>query len=102
MVQAVAYLLFNEGYSSTNDDRLIRQELCEEAVRLALILAEHPWTQGPRSSALLALMLFHASRLETRLDELGRMTTAGRSRPKSLGPSDDSRGWTLDGAGMRR
>ncbi|MEM8669422.1 MAG: sigma-70 family RNA polymerase sigma factor [Planctomycetota bacterium] len=73
MVQAVAYLLFNEGYSSTNDDRLIREELCEEAVRLALLLAEHPWTQGPRSSALLALMLFHASRLETRLDESGRM-----------------------------
>lgn len=73
MVQAVAYLLFNEGYSSTNGDRLIREELCEEAVRLALLLAEHPWTQGPRSSALLALMLFHASRLETRLDESGRI-----------------------------
>lgn len=73
MVHTVAYLVFNEGYCSTHDDRLVREELCEEAVRLAMILAEHPLTRGPTSSALIALMLFHASRLETRLDETGRL-----------------------------
>ncbi|MEM0926643.1 MAG: sigma-70 family RNA polymerase sigma factor [Planctomycetota bacterium] len=72
-VQAVAYLLFNEGYYSSGERSLVREELCEEAVRLALILAEHPITKGDRSSALIALMLFHASRLEARLDESGLM-----------------------------
>ncbi|MEM9586293.1 MAG: sigma-70 family RNA polymerase sigma factor [Planctomycetota bacterium] len=70
-VRRVVYLLFNEGYSSTQPDRLIRVELCEEAIRLALLLAEHPLTQGAVSSAFLALLLFHASRLDARLDSSG-------------------------------
>ncbi len=72
-VQTVIYLLFNEGYSSSIADKLIREELCEEAVRLALVLAEHPQTCGPRSAALLALLLFHAARLEARIDVSGAM-----------------------------
>ncbi|MBC8355240.1 MAG: sigma-70 family RNA polymerase sigma factor [Planctomycetes bacterium] len=72
-VQAVVYLLFNEGYSSSIADKLIREELCEEAVRLALVLAEHPQTRGPRSAALLALLLFHAARLDARIDKSGAM-----------------------------
>lgn len=72
-VQSVAYLLFNEGYYSSGDHKLIREELCQEAVRLALLLAEHPLTSGARSSALVALMLFHASRLDSRLDDQGLM-----------------------------
>lgn len=71
--QSVIYLLFNEGYSSSIADRLIREELCEEAVRLALVLAEHPLTRGPRTAALLALLLFHAARLDARIDESGAM-----------------------------
>ncbi len=71
--QTVIYLLFNEGYSSSIADKLIREELCEEAVRLALVLAEHPHTNGPRSAALLALLLFHAARLEARIDVSGAM-----------------------------
>ncbi len=72
-VESVVYLLFNEGYSSTVADKLIREELCEEAVRLALLLAEHPATRGGESSAFLALLLFHASRLDARIDENGAM-----------------------------
>jgi RNA polymerase sigma-70 factor (ECF subfamily) len=72
-VQSVIYLLFNEGYSSSVADKLIREELCEEAVRLAMILAEHPLTSGPDTAALLALLLFHASRLDARIDENGAM-----------------------------
>ncbi|MEM9367285.1 MAG: DUF6596 domain-containing protein [Planctomycetota bacterium] len=70
-VQHVLYLLFNEGYSSTQAERIIRVELCEEAVRLALILAEAEGTRGGASSAFLALLLFHAVRLDARLDEGG-------------------------------
>ena len=72
-VQAVIYLLFNEGYSSSISEKLIREELCEEAVRLALILAEHRLTRGPDTAAFLALLLFHAARLEARIDSSGAM-----------------------------
>lgn len=70
-VQAVIYLLFNEGYSSTTADKPIREELCEEAVRLGLVLAEHPATRAGSTSALFALLLFHAARLDARLDAHG-------------------------------
>ncbi len=72
-VQAVIYLLFNEGYSSSVVDKVIREELCEEAIRLALVLAEHAVTRGPQASALVALLLFHASRLEARIDGHGAL-----------------------------
>ncbi len=70
-VQTVVYLLFNEGYSSTTVDKPIRSELCEEAARLALILAEHPITANGSTAALLALLLFHGARLEARIDHHG-------------------------------
>lgn len=70
-VQAVVYLLFNEGYSSTTADKPIREELCEEAVRLALVLAEHCLTAGGDTAALLALLLFHGARLDARIDDCG-------------------------------
>jgi RNA polymerase sigma-70 factor (ECF subfamily) len=72
-VLAVIYLLFNEGYSSSQPDHLIRTDLCEEAVRLALILAEHPLTQGPETAAFIALLLLHASRLDARQDAAGSL-----------------------------
>lgn len=67
------YLLFNEGYSSARPDALIRRELCEEAVRLALLLAEHPVGDDPETDALLALMYLHAARFDARLDGEGGM-----------------------------
>ncbi|MFO0845531.1 MAG: sigma-70 family RNA polymerase sigma factor [Gemmataceae bacterium] len=72
-VLSVVYLLFNEGYGSTRADQLVREELCEEAVRLALVLAEHPLTEGPRTAAFVALLLFHASRLAGRVDDRGML-----------------------------
>jgi RNA polymerase sigma-70 factor (ECF subfamily) len=68
---AVVYLLFNEGYSSTQPDQVIREDLCEEAVRLALLLAEHPLTAGTETAAFLALLLFHAGRLAGRTSATG-------------------------------
>ncbi|MDX2286007.1 MAG: sigma-70 family RNA polymerase sigma factor [Bacteroidia bacterium] len=63
------YLLFSEGYHSAHPDQLIRQDLCGEALRLALLLAEQPHTATPALHALLALMCFHSSRLDARLDD---------------------------------
>ncbi|HEU4861040.1 MAG TPA: sigma-70 family RNA polymerase sigma factor [Chitinophagaceae bacterium] len=63
------YLLFNEGYNSSHPDHLIREDLCEEAMRLCLLVTRHPLTAYPRGKALLALMCFQASRLDARLDD---------------------------------
>lgn len=60
------YLLFNEGYNSSHPDNLIRHELCEEAMRLCLLLVTHPLTTLPKTKALMGLMCFQASRLEAR------------------------------------
>jgi RNA polymerase sigma-70 factor (ECF subfamily) len=70
-VHGVLYLLFNEGYLSAHPDRAIRVELCDEAIRLAALLSEHPVGAGPETSALLALMHLHVARLGSRIDEMG-------------------------------
>lgn len=70
-VMMVLYLIFNEGYNTSQGDTLIRQDLCTEAVRLCSILAEHPLGQTPKVHALMALMLLQASRLPARVDETG-------------------------------
>jgi RNA polymerase sigma-70 factor (ECF subfamily) len=67
------YLLFNEGYHSAHPDKLIRHELCAEAIRLALLLLKNPVTALPVVYALLALMCFQASREEARTAEDGSM-----------------------------
>ncbi len=73
MCRLVIYLLFNEGYQSSSPDRAVREDLCEEAVRMALLLAEHSVTAGSNASAFLALLLFHAARLDERLDSSGQL-----------------------------
>lgn len=70
-VHAVLYLLFNEGYLSAHAEQAIRRELCDEAIRLATLLAEHRVGAVPETFALLALMHLHASRLGARLDGMG-------------------------------
>jgi RNA polymerase sigma-70 factor, ECF subfamily len=69
-VMVVVYLVFNEGYSASFGARLVRHELCEQAIRLGRMLVELlPAHAEPKG--LLALMLLHDSRRETRLDEAG-------------------------------
>jgi RNA polymerase sigma-70 factor (ECF subfamily) len=70
-VHQVLYLLFNEGYSSSEGETAIRADLCEEAARLCHLLCSHPRFRTPVTDALMALMLFHAARLESRLDQRG-------------------------------
>ena len=67
------YLLFNEGYKASSGDRLVREDVCQEAIRLATLLAEHPAGRQPRVRALLALMLLNAARLRTRSDSEGNL-----------------------------
>jgi RNA polymerase sigma-70 factor (ECF subfamily) len=67
------YLLFNEGYNSSHPDQLIREDLCQEALRLNYILTTHVLTNLPRTNALLSLMCFQASRLQARLDDKGNI-----------------------------
>lgn len=70
-VHQVLYLLFTEGYLSSHAEMAIRAELCNEAIRLAAILAEHPAGQTPETFALLALMHLHAARMTARQDPSG-------------------------------
>jgi len=70
-VHQVLYLIFNEGYSSSQGETAIRTDLCEEAVRLCHLLCSHPPCSTPATRALMALMLFHAARLDARLDDQG-------------------------------
>lgn len=67
-VHNALYLLFNEGYNASGGSDPIRDDLCEEAARLCLVLAEHQSLGTPTTKALLALMLFHGARLEARRD----------------------------------
>lgn len=67
------YLLFNEGYHGSHPERTVREELCEEAMRLCGLLAEHETARTPETCALFALMCLHAARLPGRLDEAGEL-----------------------------
>jgi RNA polymerase sigma-70 factor, ECF subfamily len=71
-VQAVLYLVFNEGYSASSGDSLVRRELCAEAIRLARTLLEL-MPHNPENMALLALMLLHDSRRDARSTTDGQL-----------------------------
>jgi RNA polymerase sigma-70 factor (ECF subfamily) len=66
----VIYFIFNEGYTAHEGDRLIRDDLCREALRLGLLVASSSLSR-PRIHALVALMAFQAARLPARVDETG-------------------------------
>lgn len=70
-VHEVLYLLFNEGYLSSQAEAVLRLELCAEAVRLTTLLAEHPAGAVPETFALLALEHLHAARFAGRVDASG-------------------------------
>jgi len=71
-VLLVLYLIFNEGYSATEGDALIRSELCGEAIRLAKLLAVF-MPDEPEALGLLALMLLQDSRRDARTGPAGEL-----------------------------
>jgi RNA polymerase sigma-70 factor, ECF subfamily len=70
-VLRVLYLIFNEGYAATGGDRLVRGELCNEAIRLGLLLSRL-MPDDAETWGLLALMLLHDARRAARVDPQGR------------------------------
>ncbi len=69
-VLAVIYLVFNEGYSASTGDRLVRDDLCTEAIRLGRLLVEL-MPDEPEAMGLLGLMLLTESRRRARVDPDG-------------------------------
>jgi RNA polymerase sigma-70 factor (ECF subfamily) len=85
-VLAVIYLIFNEGYAASSGDKLMREDLCREAIRLARILADL-MPDEPEVLGLLALLLLTHARQTAR--------TAPDGRPVLLGEQDRAR-WNRD------
>ncbi len=73
-VLGVVYLLFNEGYAASSGADLVRTNLCEEAIRLARVLARL-MPDEPEVLGLLALVLLHDARRNTRVDAAGELVT---------------------------
>jgi RNA polymerase sigma-70 factor (ECF subfamily) len=72
-VLATLYLLFSEGYYSTSQNTTLRKDFCADAMRLAFLLIENPATNKPAVNALMALMCFHVSRFDARMNDKGEM-----------------------------
>lgn len=74
-VLQVIYLLFNEGYKATEGSQLMKQDLCEEALRLAFLLTNEPNCDKGELKALISMMLFKAARFPARVDKDGNLLT---------------------------
>ena len=74
-VLQVIYLLFNEGYKATDGEELMKQELCEEAIRLGFLMLNEPQCESNELNALISMMLFKAARFPARQDASGRLLT---------------------------
>jgi len=89
------YLVFNEGYSASSGDAIIRYELCEEAIRLAEMIAVHPAIQNKSNVyALLALMLLNASRFASRTEKNGSILTLAEQDRSLWNPSLIQKGFS--------
>jgi RNA polymerase sigma-70 factor (ECF subfamily) len=73
-VQAVLYLIFNEGYAASAGESLVRSDLCAEAIRLGRVLCEL-LPNEPENLGLLALMLLQDSRRRARVNDRGELAT---------------------------
>lgn len=71
-VLRIIYLLFNEGYYSSDSNENIRQDFCWEAMRLAIFMSEQSFLPKKDNYALIALMCFHASRFDSRTNSNGQ------------------------------
>jgi RNA polymerase sigma-70 factor (ECF subfamily) len=99
-VQAVIYLIFNEGYVAASGDELLRTDLCTEAIRLARVLRELAPNEA-ENLGLLALMLLHNSRRAARVHE-GQLVTLEEQNRSLWDQKEISEGLGLVEQGLRR
>jgi RNA polymerase sigma-70 factor (ECF subfamily) len=85
-VLRVVYLIFNEGYAAAEGDRLVREELCDEALRLGELLCRL-MPDDAEVWGLLALMVLHDARRAARVDATGRYVALGE-QDRSLWDQD--------------
>ena len=76
-VLTIVYLIFNEGYKTTRSKIVIDEELCYEAIRLALLLLEIEGIDKGKVNALLSLMYLTMARFPSRLNEIGELIEIG-------------------------
>ena len=100
-VLSVIYLVFNEGYSATAGDVLIRRELCAEAIRLGRLLADL-MPDEPEVEGLLALMLLHDARSGARLDGAGDLILLDDQDRSLWNPAEIAEGVTRLEDALRR
>ena len=100
-VLTVLYLVFNEGYAASAGDVLIRRELCAEAIRLARVLAEL-MPDEPEVGGLVALMLLHDARKDTRVDAAGDLVLLADQDRSRWDHAQIAEGVALVEAALRR
>jgi RNA polymerase sigma-70 factor, ECF subfamily len=99
-VLGVLYLMFNEGYTASAGAELIRRDLCAEAIRLARLLTRL-LPDEPEAAGLLALMLLHDARRDTRVDAGGELVTLERQDRSRWHAGQIAEGVAVLDAGLR-
>ena len=100
-VLAVIYLVFSEGYAASSGDRIVRRELCDEAIRLGRILLGL-MPDEPEAAGLLALMLIQHSRRDARVDERGDVILLEHQDRSAWDRDMINEGVGLTGGALRR
>jgi RNA polymerase sigma-70 factor, ECF subfamily len=100
-VLGVLYLLFNEGYSASAGDDLLRPDLSAEAIRLGRLLAQL-MPDEPEATGLLALMLLQEARSSARLDDAGELVSLEDQERSRWDASRIAEGIRLLEAALRR
>ena len=99
-VMLVVYLVFNEGYNAASGDAVIRRDLCCEAIRLGRLLCELLPGEA-EAGGLLALMLLHDSRRESRMDASGEILLLEEQDRRRWNQAQIREGLTLVEAALR-